>query len=208
MDINHKFTPQTWPKHPETATMEGRNKLVGIWIFLASDTVLFGSVFATYLALKDKGPAGMKFSAASLYELDLAFIMTMLLLTSSLTSVYAMYHLKNFNYKGVATWMAITVILGLGFLGLEIKEFAHYIHIGFGYTQSAYSSAFFTLVGMHGLHVVIGLVWIISLLLRNTKRGLNLYNAPKFFVASLYWHFIDVVWVFIFTVVYLMGVLG
>ena len=208
MDINHKFTPQSWPKHPETATMEGRNKLVGIWIFLASDTVLFGSVFATYLALKDKGPAGMEFSAKSLYELDMAFIMTMLLLTSSLTSVYAMYHMKNFNYKGVATWMAITVLLGLGFLGLEIYEFSHYIHIGFGYTQSAYSSAFFTLVGMHGLHVIIGLVWITSLLLRNSKRGLNLYNAPKFFVASLYWHFIDVVWVFIFTVVYLMGVLG
>ena len=208
MDINHKFTPQSWPKHPETATMEGRNKLVGIWIFLASDTVLFGSVFATYLALKDKGPAGMTFSAKSLYELDMAFIMTMLLLTSSLTSVYAMYHMKNFNYKGVATWMAITVLLGLGFLGLEIKEFAHYIDKGFGYTQSAYSSAFFTLVGMHGLHVIIGLVWITSLLLRNANRGLNLYNAPKFFVASLYWHFIDVVWVFIFTVVYLMGVLG
>ena len=208
MDINHKFTPQTWPKHPETATMEGRNKLVGIWIFLASDTVLFGSVFATYLALKDKGPAGMEFSAKSLYELDLAFVMTMLLLTSSLTSVYAMYHMKNFNFKGVQTWMAITVILGLCFLGIEIYEFQHYVHIGFGYTQSAYSSAFFTLVGMHGLHVVIGLVWITSLLIRNAKRGLNLYNAPKYFVASLYWHFIDVVWVFIFTVVYLMGVLG
>ena len=208
MDINHKFTPQTWPKHPGTATMEGRNKLVGIWIFLASDTVLFGSVFATYLALKDKGPAGMEFSAKSLYELDLAFVMTMLLLTSSLTSVYAMYHMKNFNFKGVQTWMAITVLLGLCFLGIEIYEFQHYVHIGFGYTQSAYSSAFFTLVGMHGLHVVIGLVWITSLLIRNAKRGLNLYNAPKYFVASLYWHFIDVVWVFIFTVVYLMGVLG
>lgn len=208
MDINHKFTPQSWPKHPETATMEGRNKLVGIWIFLASDTVLFGSVFATYLALKDKGPAGMEFFAKDLFALDLAFIMTMLLLTSSLTSVYAMYHMKNYNFKGVLTWMAITVILGLCFLGIEIYEFYHYVHIGFGYTQSAFSSAFFTLVGMHGLHVVIGLVWITSLLIRNAKRGLNLYNAPKFFVASLYWHFIDVVWVFIFTVVYLMGVLG
>ena len=82
------------------------------------------------------------------------------------------------------------------------------MHIGFGYTQSAFSSAFFTLVGMHGLHVIIGLVWILGLIIRNGGRGLNLYNAPKFFAASLYWHFIDVVWVFIFTVVYLMGVLG
>lgn len=208
MDINQKFTPQTWPKHPEQATQEGKNKLVGLWIFLASDTVLFASVFATYIALKDHGPAGMEFAAKDLYELPLAFMMTMLLLTSSLTSVYAMYHMKNYNYNGVRTWMAITVLLGLGFLGLEIYEFQHYVHIGFGYTQSAFSSAFFTLVGMHGIHVIIGLIWISGLIIRNNGRGLNLYNAPKFFAASLYWHFIDVVWVFIFTVVYLMGVLG
>ncbi|MER1984634.1 MAG: cytochrome (ubi)quinol oxidase subunit III [Solibacillus sp.] len=208
MDINQKFTPQTWPKHPEQATMEGKNKLVGIWIFLASDTVLFASVFATYIALKNKGPAGMEYSTQTLYELPLAFFMTMLLLTSSLTSVYAMYHMKNFNFKGVQTWMGITVLLGLGFLALEIYEFYHYVHMGFGYTQSAFSSAFFTLVGTHGLHVIIGLVWITCLIVRNQSRGLNLYNAPKYFAASIYWHFIDVVWVFIFTVVYLMGVLG
>ena len=208
MDINHKYTPQTWPKHPEQATLEGKNKVVGFWIFLACEVVLFASLFATYIALKNSGPAGMKESTETLYELPLAFAMTMLLLTSSLTSVYAMYHLKNYNFKGVQTWMAITVLLGVGFLGLEIYEFVHYVHKGFGYTHSAFSSAFFTLVGTHGLHVIIGLVWITGLLIRNRKRGLNLYNAPKYFIASLYWHFIDVVWVFIFTVVYLMGVLG
>ncbi|QCR31680.1 cytochrome (ubi)quinol oxidase subunit III [Lysinibacillus sp. SGAir0095] len=203
-----KFTPQTWPDKPEQATMEGKNKFVGIWIFICSDITLFASVFATYLSLKDKGPAGMEFSAASLFELPLAFVMTMLLLTSSLTSVYAMYHLKNHNFKGVQIWMSITVLLGLGFLALEIYEFYHYVHIGFGYTQSAFSSAFFTLVGTHGLHVVIGLVWIVCLIVRNARRGLSLYNAPKYYAASIFWHFIDVVWVFIFTVVYLMGVLG
>lgn len=203
-----KFTPQTWPDKPEQATPEGKNKFVGIWIFICSDIVLFASVFATYLSLKDKGPAGMEFSAEGLFELPLAFIMTMLLLTSSLTSVFAMYHMKNYNFKGVQLWMTITVLLGLGFLALEIYEFYHYVHIGFGYTQSAFSSAFFTLVGTHGLHVIIGLVWISALIIRNSKRGLNLYNAPKYYAASIYWHFIDVVWVFIFTVVYLMGVLG
>ncbi|WP_042471597.1 cytochrome (ubi)quinol oxidase subunit III [Bacillus ndiopicus] len=211
MDLNTKFTPQNWPEHAEQATMEGKNKFVGFWIFLSCEVVLFASLFATYLALKDSGPAGMdlaKYSTKALYELPLAFAMTMILLTSSLTSVYAMYHMKNFNFKGVQTWMGITVILGLCFLGLEIYEFYHYVHAGFGYRHSAFSSAFFTLVGTHGLHVIIGLVWISCLIFRNMKRGLNLYNAPKYFVASLYWHFIDVVWVFIFTVVYLMGVLG
>ena len=208
MDINHKYTPQTWPKHPEQATMEGKNKVVGFWIFLACEVVLFASLFATYIALKNKGFAGMEQTTNKLFELELAFAMTALLLTSSLTSVYAMYHMKNFNFKGVQLWMGITVALGLGFLGLELYEFYHYVKDGFGYTHSAFSSAFFTLVGTHGLHVVIGLVWITSLIIRNSKRGLNLYNAPKYFIASLYWHFIDVVWVFIFTVVYLMGVLG
>jgi len=210
MDFNQKFTPQSWPNHPEQATMEGRNKFVGFWIFLSCEVVLFACLFATYIALKDKGPAGMdvKFTAAELFDLKLAFVMTMLLLTSSLTSVYAMYHMKNFNFKGMQTWLVITVLLGLGFLGLEIYEFKHYIHMGFGYTHSAFSSAFFTLVGTHGLHVILGLGWITLLILRNAGRGLSLYNAPKYFLASLYWHFIDVVWVFIFTVVYLMGVLG
>lgn len=208
MDLNTKFTPQTWPDNPEQATQEGKNKYVGIWIFICSDIVLFASLFATYLSLRNKGPAGMEFTTQGLYELPLAFIMTMLLLTSSLTSVYAMYHMKNYNFKGVQIWMGITVLLALGFLGLEIYEFYHYVHLGFGFTQSAFSSAFFLLVGTHGVHVVIGILWISSLIFRNAKRGLNLYNAPKYFAASIYWHFIDVVWVFIFTVVYLMGVLG
>lgn len=208
MDLNTKFTPQTWPDNPEQATQEGKNKYVGIWIFICSDIVLFASLFATYLSLRNKGPAGMEFTTQGLYELPLAFIMTMLLLTSSLTSVYAMYHMKNYNFKGVQIWMGVTVLLALGFLGLEIYEFYHYVQMGFGFTQSAFSSAFFLLVGTHGVHVVIGILWISSLIFRNAKRGLNLYNAPKYFAASIYWHFIDVVWVFIFTVVYLMGVLG
>lgn len=209
MEVNSKFTPETWPDHPEQTTVEGKNKFVGIWIFICSDIVLFASLFATYLSLKDKGPAGMEITAKELFGLDLAFIMTMFLLTSSLTSVYAMYHMKRFNFKGVQTWMLLTVLLGLGFLGLEIYEFYEYVvHEGFGYTHSAFSSAFFTLVGTHGLHVIIGLVWMLALIFRNAGRGLNLYNAPKYFAASIYWHFIDVVWVFIFTVVYLMGVLG
>lgn len=208
MDLNTKYTPHSWPDHPESATLEGKNKFLGFWLFLGGETVLFASLFATYLALKNRGPSGMEFTTQELFELPLVFIMTMLLLTSSLTSVYAMYHMKNYNFKAMQAWLAVTVLLGAAFLGFEIYEFNHYVHLGFTYNQSAFSSAFFTLVGTHGLHVLIGLGWITLLMLRNSKRGFNLYNAPKFYVASLYWHFIDVVWVFIFTVVYLMGVIG
>jgi cytochrome c oxidase subunit III len=209
MEINEKFTDTTWPAAPEKATLEGKNKFLGFWFFLGGETVLFASLFATYLALKDKVPNGDAALAKDLFELPLTFVATMLLLTSSLTSVYAMYHMKNYDFKKMQAWLLITVLLGAGFLGLEVYEFYHYVHtFHHTFTSSAFGSAFYTLVGFHGGHVAFGLLWIISLMVRNAGRGLNLYNAPKFYIASLYWHFIDVVWVFIFTVVYLMGMVG
>jgi cytochrome c oxidase subunit III len=207
VDVNERLTAETCPAHPETATLEGKNKFLGFWLFLGAETVLFASLFGTYLALAGSTAGGP--TSQQMFDLKLVFIATMLLLTSSLTSVYAMYHMKNGNFKGMQLWLGITVLLGLSFLGLEIYEFTHYVtEFGFGFTTSAFGSAFYTLVGCHGLHVTFGLAWIIVLMVRNAKRGLTLYNAPKFYVASLYWHFIDVVWVFIFTVVYLMGMVG
>lgn len=206
MNVDQQFTPQTWPEAPERATLEGKNKFLGFWFFLGGETVLFASLFATYLALKDKVPTQGDLISKDIFDLPLAFIMTMVLLTSSITSVYAIYHMKNFNFKKMQTWLIVTVLLGFTFLGFEIYEFYHYVNdLGFGFTTSAFSSAFYSLVGFHGAHVVFGLGWFIGLIIRNSKRGLSLYNAPKYYVASLYWHFIDVVWVFIFTVVYLMG---
>ena len=103
MDLNKKFTPETWPDHPERATLEAKNKFVGFWLFLGGETILFATLFATYLALKNKGPSGFKFSTQELFELPLVFVMTLLLLTSSLTSVYAMYHLKKLRFQENAT---------------------------------------------------------------------------------------------------------
>ncbi len=206
MHVEEKLTPETFPAEPEKATLEGKNKFLGFWFFLGGETVLFASLFATYLALKDSvagGPSGKE-----LFQMPIVFLATMLLLTSSLTSVYAMHHMRNFDFKKMQLWLGITVLLGAAFLALEIYEFTEYVHEGFKFSTSAFSSAFYTLVGTHGGHVAFGLLWIITLMVRNAKRGLNLYNAPKFYVASLYWHFIDVVWVFIFTVVYLMGMVG
>ncbi|NWK68407.1 cytochrome c oxidase subunit III [Bacillus paramycoides] len=207
MHVDEKLTNETFPAEPEKATLEGKNKFVGFWLFLGGETVLFASLFGTYLALKNSTNGGP--TSQEMFQMPLVFIMTMLLLTSSLTSVYAMYHMKNFNFKKMQLWLLITVLLGLGFLGFEIYEFYHYTH-EFKHTMksSAFGSAFYALVGTHGLHVLFGLCWISTLIFRNAKRGLNLYNAPKFYVASIYWHFIDVVWVFIFTVVYLMGMVG
>lgn len=206
MHVEEKLTAETFPASPEKATLEGKNKFLGFWLFLGGETVLFASLFATFLALRDKTNGGP--TSQELFELPLVFFATMLLLTSSLTSVYAMYHMKNFDFKKMQVWLGITVALGGAFLALEIYEFNHYIHLEHTITSSAFGSAFYVLVGTHGAHVAFGLAWILTLMIRNARRGLDLYNAPKFYVASLYWHFIDVVWIFIFTVVYLMGMVG
>ncbi|PRO64751.1 cytochrome c oxidase subunit 3 [Alkalicoccus urumqiensis] len=194
----------TLPAHPEKATLEGKNKYLGFWFFLGGETVLFASLFGTYLALR--GSTADAPGPADLFHLELVFIMTMLLLTSSLTSVFAVISMKKGSFKGMIMWMWLTVALGLGFLGFEIYEFYEYNHLGLGYTSSAFASSFYSLVGTHGAHVTFGIGWIITLLIRYRKAGITLTNASKFYTAVLYWHFIDVVWVFIFTVVYLLGV--
>lgn len=201
------LNPKVMPSAPEKATLEGKNKFFGLWFFLGGETVLFGSLFGTYLALKNSTAGGP--TSQELFSPGLVFVMTMLLLTSSLTSVYAMYHMRNNDFKKMQLWLGITGLLGIGFLVGEIYEFTHYItEYGFTFRSSAFGSAFYALVGFHGGHVTFGICWLITIMVRNAKRGLNLYNAPKFNTFALYWHFIDVVWVFVFTVVYLMGMVS
>jgi cytochrome c oxidase subunit 3 len=194
------------PEEPEKATLEGKNKVLGFWLFLGGETVLFGTLFATFIALRDQVNGGP--TAKELFDMSIVAWATFLLLTSSLTSVFATLALHRHNLKQVQAWLIVTVLLGLGFLGLEIYEFIHYVHEGHKMTSSAFGSSFYTLVGFHGGHVAFGVLWITLLIIQSFKKGLTVVTAPKFYVAGLYWHFIDVVWVFIFTVVYLMGMVG
>lgn len=206
MAANHSLTSTNLPDEPEKATLEGRNKVLGFWLFLGGETVLFGSLFATFLALRNQVAGGP--TAAELFELPIVAASTLILLTSSLTSVLAIIGMHRNNRGMMQTWLTITVLLGLGFLGLEIYEFIHYVHEGHKMTSSAFGSAFYTLVGFHGAHVLFGITWIFTLQMQVIRKGITLVTAPKLYVASLYWHFVDVVWVFIFTVVYLMGKVG
>src|SRR5690625_2054408 len=120
-----------------------------------------------------------------------------------------MYNMRNNDFKKTQFWLGVPALLGIGFIGLEIYEFPlSFTDYGFTFPSSRFGSAFYALVGFHGGHVTFGICWLIALMVRNSKRGLNLYNAPKFNTFSLYWHFIDVIWVFVFTVVYLMGKVG
>lgn len=196
----------TLPAHPEKATLEGKNKVLGFWLFLGGEVVLFGSLFATFIALRHSyagGPTG-----AELFDLKLVALATFLLLTSSMTSVMAILGMHRHDFGAMQRWLVVTVLLGFGFLVLEIYEFYHYIHEGHTMSSSAFGSAFYTLVGFHGGHVLGGVVWISLIIMQNVKKGLTVVTAPKVYLASLYWHFVDLVWVFIFTVVYLMGKVG
>lgn len=198
--------PETLPPEPEKATLEGRNKILGFWLFLGGETVLFGTLFAAFLALRNQINDGP--SANELFSLPLIAAATLILLTSSLFSVLAIQALHRHDLKGVQLWLGATVLFGVTFLGLEIYEFFHYVGLGHAFNTSAFSTSFYALVGFHGAHVVLGVVWISLLIVQLSKKKLTVVTAPKVYVASLYWHFIDVVWVFIFTVVYLMGKVG
>lgn len=194
------------PAEPEKATLEGRNKILGFWLFLGAETVLFGCLFGVFLGLRNQigdGPAPQ-----DLINLAMVAVATVILLTSSLTSVLAIQAMHRKDIAKMKLWFIVTMLLGFGFLGLEIYEFAEYVHLGHGFTTSAFSSAFYTLVGFHGAHVTFGLGWLIALLLQLGKKGLTVVTAPKLYVFGLYWHFVDVVWVFVFTIVYLMGKVG
>lgn len=194
------------PHHPETATLEGKNKVLGFWLFLGGETVLFGTLFATFLTLRHQVLSGPE--ADELFSIPLVALATFILLTSSLTSVFAIQAMHRNDVKKMLNWFIITVVLGLSFLALEIYEFYHYVHEGHKFTTSAFSSSFYALVGFHGAHVAFGILWISILIAQGYKKGLTTVTAPKFYVAGLYWHFIDVVWVFIFSLVYLMGKVG
>ncbi|MDF2959019.1 MAG: ctaE [Paenibacillus sp.] len=194
------------PPHAETATLEGKNKVLGFWLFLGGECVLFGMLFASFIALRNQVPDGP--TGQEIFQLGIVALSTFILLTSSLTSVFGTMALHRGDLKKLNFWMIITVLLGVGFLGLEIYEFVHYAHEGHTFSKSAFATSFYTLVGFHGAHVLFGVLWISLLVISSMKKGLTVVTAPKYYVAGLYWHFIDVVWVFIFTVVYLLGKVG
>ena len=180
-------------------------KAFGFWIYLMSDLMIFGSLFATYAVLM-KGTAGGP-SASELFELPFVLVETFLLLFSSFTYGMAVLSMNANNAKAVFNWLLITFLLGAGFVGMEIYEFQHLIHEGFGPDRSAFLSAFFTLVGTHGLHVTSGLIWMAVLMYQIQTKGITPTAKTRMSCLSLFWHFLDVVWICVFTVVYLLGVL-
>lgn len=179
--------------------------IYGFWVFLVTDCLLFATLFATYMVLVGHTPPGL--TGKELFELPGVVAETFILLTSSFTSGLALLAMHKGNVKSTIAWLGITVVLGAAFVGLEINEFANLVHEGATISASAFLSAFFTLVGTHGLHVSFGLVWMIGLMIQLKQHGINAMTKRKVTCVGLYWHFLDIVWIFLFTTVYLMGVM-
>jgi cytochrome o ubiquinol oxidase subunit 3 len=185
--------------HPEHPT------LLGFWLYLMSDCLVFACLFAVFGVLGRSFAAGP--SGADLFELPLVALNTSLLLLSSITYGFAVLEMQRDRVKGTLIWLLVTGALGAGFVGIELYEFAHLIHEGNGPQRSAFLSSFFTLVSTHGLHVTFGIVWLVTLMAQVMKHGLIHENRRRLMCLSMFWHFLDVVWIGVFTFVYLIGVL-
>jgi cytochrome o ubiquinol oxidase subunit 3 len=199
LTIDSAHTPEF--EEPDTVA----NKAFGFWLYVMSDLILFSAIFATYAVLGRNyvgGPTGKE-----LFHLPYVFGETMFLLFSSATCGLAVLTMHNHKQRLVLTWLAVTFLLGLGFIFMEINEFHHMILEGNGPERSAFLSAFFTLVGTHGAHVAFGLIWMAIIMGQVVTKGLTKPVRSRLMRLGMFWHFLDIVWIGIFTFVYLMGVM-
>jgi len=189
----------------EPASDAHEQRAFGFWLYLMSDAIIFSLLFATYAVMvqnTDGGPTGK-----TLFSLPNAFAETMLLLLSSITFGFATLAMRSGDATGVRRWLQVTVVLGLGFVGLEMREFYGLVHRGAGPDRSGFLSAFFTLVGTHGAHVSVGLIWILVMTGQIMVKGLTAPVVSRLGRLGMFWHFLDIIWIGIFSVVYLPGVL-
>ena len=190
--------------HSHTDDHGDHGTQLGLWIYLMSDCILFGSIFATYAVLSDAFAGGP--TPQDVFEIPFVLTETFMLLFSSITYGFVMLAMRQQRRDQVLLWLVVTFAFGAAFIGMEIYEFHHLITINAGPDRSAWLSAFFTLVGTHGLHVTCGLIWMAILIHQVWTRGLNSQMQTRLSCLSLFWHFLDLVWICVFTVVYLMGV--
>jgi cytochrome o ubiquinol oxidase subunit III len=196
--------------HGETLSAEhpvhhfdGSKNVFGFWVYIMSDCVLFATLFAVYAVLHPHTYGGP--SAKDLFSLPYVLVETLFLLTSSFTYGLGMLARLSGDKKKVIQWLWVTFILGLCFISMEIYEF-HQLYVeGHTWAASAFLSAFFTLVGTHGLHVTLGLIWIVTMICQIKKYGITPLSSTKLTYLGLFWHFLDIVWIFVFSIVYLMG---
>lgn len=176
---------------------------VGFWLYLMTDCLLFGSLFATYAVLRGATAGGP--SEAELFEMPVVLMQTLILLSSTFTTGLMLVALRQKRRREFFMWLLWTIAFGIGFLSLELREFSMLIAEGQSWQANASRSSFFALVGTHGLHITVGLVWAAVLFVSVMKRGFTAKIVRQTKLFALFWHFLDVIWIFIFTFVYLIG---
>lgn len=195
---------QTLTKESHAHHFDGSKNVLGFWMYIMTDCLLFATLFAVYAVFHTHTFGGPH--AKELFSLPFVLVETMMLLTSSFTFGLAMLARNSSNNTVIVTrWMWVTFILGLSFIAMEIYEFHHLYIEGHTWATSAFLSSFFTLVGTHGLHVTAGLIWMLSVIFQINKHGITPETKTKLTCLGLFWHFLDIVWIFVFSVVYLMG---
>jgi len=201
----HKLDPDVFHLAEEPHHPEGSSTMLGVRMYQKSDSHNLAMQLATYGVLGTtyaRGPGPKE-----LFELPLVALNTAMLLFSSITYGFAMLNMTEGKRGATQGWLAITALFGLAFLCIEMYEFTHLIHEGAGPQRSAFLSSFFVLVGTHGLHVTFGLIWLVVLMVQVQMKGLITANKRRLMCLSLFWHFLDLIWIGVFTFVYLMGML-
>lgn len=188
-------------RHTDDTNVRSRS-LFGFWLYIMSDCLLFASLFATYAVLHNKTAGGAV--AGELFSLPFVLVETLILLTSSFTCGLALLSMYRNEKSQTLGWLFTTLALGASFIALETHEFMGLLQEGHGYQMSAFLSSFFTLVGTHGLHVTIGLVWMLFMMQALYRKGFTPMNGRRLMCLALFWHFLDIVWIFIFSFVYIL----
>lgn len=205
LTIHYKVDPAADRSLPDPYQDTFSKNVLGFWIYLMTDCIIFATLFTTYAVLSSKtfgGPVPKE-----LFSLTTAFSETIILLLSSLTGGFIVLAAVRNRIDQMYIWITATLVLGLSFLYLELSEFNDFIEKGASWKVSAFLSSFFTLVGTHGLHITTGLVWLVVLFFQLFFQGLTIDTFRRFVIFSLFWHFLDLIWIFIFTFVFLRGVI-
>ena len=191
------------PAHEEETTTGINHRKLLMWVFLGSDCLFFGSLIATYMLYRGQSIVGPY--PADIIDVPVTTISTFVLLMSSFAMVMAVAAARNGNQKRLVQWLLATIVMGLGFIGFQVYEFNLFRIEGLRYETNLFSSTFFTLTGFHGAHVTLGIVWLIGLTIIAARNKAGRPSDLDVDIAGLYWHFVDIVWIVIFTLLYLIG---
>jgi heme/copper-type cytochrome/quinol oxidase subunit 3 len=187
-------------EHHATSTGLSNEKL-GMWVFLASECLLFGGLISTYLLLHKRSVSGPR--PDDVFDIPFTSVSSFVLLMSSLTMVLAVSALGRGDHRRNRIWLGATALLGATFIAGQVYEFTTFVHEGLGFTTNIFGSAFYTLTGFHGVHVTVGIIMLLSLVGMSLRGNLGTQKAETVEIIGLYWHFVDIVWIIIFTVIYL-----